>query len=70
MRAVDNRESGIQKSDIATVTITVLRDSFAPEFLNEPYRVASTLSERNTAVGTIIYNVSARDRDLQVSGHL
>ncbi|KAL5018733.1 hypothetical protein ScPMuIL_004455 [Solemya velum] len=50
------------KTDTATVTITILRDTFPPEFLSEPY--TAFISE-NSLNSPSVYTVSARDRDIR-----
>ncbi|XP_046579033.1 protocadherin Fat 4-like [Haliotis rubra] len=52
------------KTDRATVIVNILRDSFAPTFVREPY---STNVVFNVPIDTNIFNVEATDRDLQGS---
>lgn len=47
----------------ATVTITVIRNTFPPTFLGEPY--SKTLLE-TAPVGTSIFQVAAEDKDSRV----
>ncbi|KAL5018737.1 hypothetical protein ScPMuIL_004459 [Solemya velum] len=58
--ASDNQSPA--KTDTATVTITILRDTFPPEFLSEPY--TAFISE-NSFNSPSVYTVSARDRDIR-----
>ena len=46
----------------STLTINILRNQNPPEFINEPYSVAI---DRNQAVGSNIFRVSAIDIDIQ-----
>ncbi|XP_076458559.1 protocadherin Fat 1-like [Babylonia areolata] len=57
-------QSDPERTDTATVDVTVIRDTFAPRFINVPY---STVVGFNTAVGTSIFRVTATDDDLVVS---
>lgn len=61
VRASDNRIP--QRSSNSTVTVTVIRDSYLPEFQGLPYNV--DVSENNY-VGQSVFTVIARDRDIQV----
>ena len=57
-------QSDPERTDTATVDVTVIRDTFAPRFLSTPY---ATVVAFNTAVGTSIFRVSATDDDQVVS---
>ena len=46
----------------STLTINILRNQNPPEFIDEPYSVAI---DRNQAVGSNIFRVSAIDIDIQ-----
>ena len=52
-----------ERTDTAEVQINVLRDTFPPIFVQEPY--ATSISE-NTINGTSVYRVTATDQDLKV----
>ncbi|KAK3089813.1 hypothetical protein FSP39_006721 [Pinctada imbricata] len=62
VRASDQRVP--ERTDTAEVQINILRDSFPPVFIQEPY--ATSVSE-NTINGTTIYTVTATDQDLRGS---
>jgi hypothetical protein len=46
-----------------TVTVTVTKDRFSPQFVRTPYRTETT---ENTPSGAIIYSTEATDQDLRV----
>lgn len=52
------------KTDTATVIVSILRDTYAPTFVREPYNTDVSF---NAPVGTNIYNVEATDQDQQGS---
>lgn len=62
VRASDQRDP--EKTTDATVTLTILRDNFPPQFRNEPYIARTT---ELTDTGTVFFTlVEAFDRDLKV----
>lgn len=61
-------DSGIPpKSSTVPVTISVVHDKFAPEFMSTPYDVPQL--PENKPVGYQVFQVQGRDRDQKV-GHL
>ena len=63
MRVYDNRVTN-QKSDIATVTITVIPLLGPPGFISDEYTVTIPIT---TPIGSGIFNqIAATDNDLQV----
>ncbi|KAL5018741.1 hypothetical protein ScPMuIL_004463 [Solemya velum] len=61
VRATDQRDP--ERTADATVTLTILRDNFPPEFLRTPYNAVTT---EETDTDTVIYTtVEATDRDLK-----
>ena len=63
VRAVDDRPTGVQRTSDAQVTISVLRDSGPPTFVNTPYVTSVPINQR---VNTTFYSVRAVDSDLKV----
>ena len=61
MAIVANDNSVPAKNGFVEAFITVIRDQFPPNFINQPYR--RTLDER-TSIGSSVYSVSAVDSDL------
>ena len=57
-------QSDPERTDTATVDVTVIRDTFAPRFLSTPY---STIVDFNAVVGSSIFRVTATDDDQVVS---
>ncbi|KAL8559117.1 hypothetical protein ACOMHN_046165 [Nucella lapillus] len=54
-------QSDPERTDTATVDVTIIRDTFTPQFINVPY---NTVVGFNSAVGTSIFRVTATDDDL------
>ena len=67
VRVVDDRPTSVQKSDQASVEITVLRDSAPPRFVSTPYITSVPI---NQAVNSTVYTVRAVDSDLKVKSLL
>ena len=64
MGAQDNRQPNVQRTTRVTVTITILRDSGPPRFMNTPYEVRVPI---NRAVDSVVSFVEATDADLRVA---
>jgi hypothetical protein len=57
----------VERTDVAQVTVNVIRDNNPPFFINEPYETQISENIFNTNNNNVIYTrVSARDTDLQV----
>lgn len=52
-----------EKTDTATVTVTILRNQFSPQFLFTPYNV--NIDENASRDYTVFSNVKAEDKDIQ-----
>ncbi|XP_035826838.1 protocadherin Fat 4-like [Aplysia californica] len=62
VEASDNRASSIIKRSRVTVTISILRDSGPPRFVNTPYEINVPI---NQAVNSSVFQVVATDPDLK-----
>lgn len=55
-----------EQTAAATLTVNIIRDDEDPVFTNLPFTQSVN---RNTAAGSSVYTVTARDDDLRVSAH-
>lgn len=65
LRVRDQRVVNEQRAT-ATLTVNIIRDDEDPVFTNLPFTQSVN---RNTAAGSSVYTVTARDDDLRVSAH-